>query len=111
MKKFTQLNGLVAPLDRANVDTDVAVHLSALPATLVPVRTISDAADAPLPVPFSEWFDLRRQRPRQWALVKYLLAHPGRIGPFTAFVRGLAPARRTLAEFLLQCLADFPTDG
>jgi adenosylhomocysteine nucleosidase len=85
----------------------VAAACRAAGVPLLVVRTISDAADAPLPVPFSHWFDLRQQRPRQWALVKYLLAHPDRIGPFAGFVRGLAPARRSLAEFLLYRLSDF----
>ena len=85
----------------------VAVACRAAGVPLLVVRTISDAADAPLPVPFAEWFDLQRQVPRKFGLVKHLLFHPGRIGPFAGFVRGLAPARRTLAEFLLRFLTDF----
>jgi adenosylhomocysteine nucleosidase len=85
----------------------VAAACRAAGVPLLVVRTISDAADAPLPVPFAEWFDLRRQEPRKFGLVKHLLFHPDRIGPFAHFVRGLAPARRSLAEFLLRFLADF----
>lgn len=73
---------------------------------LLAVRAISDAADAPLPVPFSEWFDLNGQRPRRWRLVKYLVRHPTRIVPFVTFVRGLAPARRALADFLIRFLGE-----
>jgi adenosylhomocysteine nucleosidase len=68
---------------------------------LLAVRVISDPADEPLPVPFAEWFDLARQRPRPARLVAYLARHPSRIVPFARFVRGLAPARRALAAFLL----------
>jgi len=73
---------------------------------LLVVRTISDPAGAPLPVPFSEWFDPARQRPRVFGMLKYLTLHPARISPFSRFVRGLAPARRSLADFLIQFLAD-----
>jgi adenosylhomocysteine nucleosidase len=83
-----------------------ACHSAGIP--LLVVRTISDPAGAPLPVPFSEWFDLARQRPRALRLVQFLALHPGRILPFARFVRGLAPARRTLAEFLVHTLAALP---
>jgi len=79
-----------------------ACRVAAVP--LLVVRVISDPAGAPLPVPFAEWFDLQRQRPRVFGLVKYLAFHPGRIGPFAQFVCGLTPARRALAEFLLAFL-------
>jgi nucleoside phosphorylase len=83
----------------------VAAACRAAGVPLLAVRTISDPAGAPLPVPFGEWFDLQRQCPRPFGLVKYLLFHPTQIGPFARFVRGLAPARRALAEFLIQFLA------
>lgn len=72
---------------------------------LLVIRVISDSAAEPLPVPFDEWFDMARQRPRTFRLLKYLAFHPNRVGPFADFVRGLAPARRSLAEFLLAYLA------
>lgn len=71
---------------------------------LLVVRAISDPAGEPLPVPFAEWFDLARQRPRPARLVAWLLLHPTHIAPFARFVRGLAPARRALAEFLMDFL-------
>ncbi len=71
---------------------------------LLAVRAISDGASTALPVPFAEWFDLRRQRPRRWGLVKYLMLHPDRVGPFACFLRGLAPARVALADFLVRFL-------
>jgi adenosylhomocysteine nucleosidase len=89
------------------VDMETAAVAEACQAAGVPllaVRTISDGLATPLPVPFAEWFDQERQRPRPWGLVKYLLRHPGSIGPFARFVRGLAPARRALAEFLIRFL-------
>lgn len=72
------------------------------------VRAISDGASTPLPVPFAEWFDLRRQRPRPWRLTKFLATHPGRLFPFAHFVRDLAPARRALGNFLTRFLAQPP---
>jgi adenosylhomocysteine nucleosidase len=71
---------------------------------LLVVRTISDPADVPLPVPFPHWFDITRQQPRTVGLLKYLASHPDRILPFAGFVRGLAPARRSLADFLIHFL-------
>jgi len=71
---------------------------------LLVVRTLSDPAGDDLPVPFADWFDIEGQRPRILGLLKYLALHPGRIGPFARFVRGLAPARRALAEFLFHFL-------
>lgn len=71
---------------------------------LLAVRVISDPACEPLPVPFAEWFDLERQRPRPLRLVAWLARHPKQIAPFARFVRGLAPARRALADFLVRFL-------
>lgn len=71
---------------------------------LLAVRAISDEAGTPLPVPFPEWFDLDRQRPRVLGLLRYLVTHPGRVGPFASFVRGLSPARQALADFLTRFL-------
>jgi len=72
---------------------------------LLAVRAISDGAETALPVPFAHWFDRERQRPRPWALVKYLARNPGQIAPFAHFVRGLSPAREALADFLVQFLS------
>lgn len=69
---------------------------------LLAVRVISDPASVPLPVPFAEWFDVRRQRPRRWGLLKYLIRQREHVGPFADFIRGLTPARRALTEFLLR---------
>ncbi len=72
---------------------------------LLVVRVISDPAGESLPVPFAEWFDLTRQRPRPVRLAAWLVRNPTRIAPFYRFVRGLGPARRSLADFLLRFLA------
>ncbi|MEA3213781.1 MAG: adenosylhomocysteine nucleosidase [Chthoniobacter sp.] len=74
---------------------------------LLAVRAISDAVGDPLPVPFAEWFDLRQQRPRPVALLRYLVAHPRRILPFVHFVHGLTPARHALTQFLIRFVEDF----
>jgi len=72
---------------------------------LLSVRAISDDATTPLPVPFAEWFDLQHQRPRPWRLLRHLTLHPARVRPFAHFVRGLAPARHALADFLVRILS------
>ncbi len=75
---------------------------------LLALRSISDRAADALPVPMEHWFDLASQRPRVGALLQYLAAHPRQILPFAAFVRGLAPARRHLAQALLALLSSPP---
>lgn len=82
----------------------VAAACAAAAVPLLVVRTMSDPAGTPLPVPFADWFDLPGQQPRVFGLLNYLALHPGRIGPFAHFVRGLAPARRALAKFLIAFL-------
>jgi adenosylhomocysteine nucleosidase len=85
------------------VDMETAAVAQACRAAQMPllaVRAISDPASMALPVPFAEWFDLQRQRPRRFGLLKYLARHPDRVGPFADFLRGLAPARRALTDFL-----------
>ena len=72
---------------------------------LLAVRAISDPAREPLPVPFAEWFDLAAQRPRPFALVRYLAHHPARLGPFVRFVRGLTPARHAFTRFVCEFIA------
>ena len=79
-----------------------ACRAAAVP--LLVVRVISDPAGTPLPVPFGDWFDIVGQQPRVLGLLQYLACHPGRIGPFAHFVRGLAPARRAVADFLVHCI-------
>jgi adenosylhomocysteine nucleosidase len=89
------------------VDMETAAVAEACHAAGVPmlaVRAISDTATTSLPVPFDDWFDLHQQRPRHWGLIKYLLSHPACIPPFARFVRGLRPARRALADFLVRFL-------
>jgi adenosylhomocysteine nucleosidase len=80
----------------------VAAACRAAGVPLLVVRTISDPADAALPVPFADWFDIGSQRPRVAGLLKYLATRPGKILPFARFVRGLAPARQALTRFLLE---------
>ena len=82
----------------------VAAACRAAGVPVLVVRVISDPADAPLPVPFADWFDIERQRPRVCGLLKYLALHPQRIGLFARFVGSLAPARRAMAEFLIHFL-------
>ncbi|MGB8166597.1 MAG: hypothetical protein WCF18_03840, partial [Chthoniobacteraceae bacterium] len=82
----------------------IATACSRAGVPLLVVRVISDPAGEVLPVPFATWFDPARQRPRPAPLVWFLVRHPSRILPFVRFVRGLRPARRALAMFLLRFL-------
>lgn len=98
---------LAAETGASAVDMETAAIAAACARAAVPllaIRAISDRADEPLPVPFAQWFDLARQRPRALRLVAFLARHPGRIAPFTRFVRGLAPARAAMADFLVRFL-------
>lgn len=73
------------------------------------LRAISDSAADPLPVPLAVWFDLRRQQPRPLALLTYLARHPSSVPPFLQLIRGLAPARASLAEALAEVIASVAT--
>ena len=91
------------------VDMETAIVAAACSAAGVPVlalRVVSDEAGQPLPVPMPHWFDLEAQRPRPFALVRYLLAHPQAIAPFARFVAGLSGARTRLAAGLSELIAD-----
>ena len=63
---------------------------------LLSLRVVSDAAGDDFPVPSHVLYDAARQHPRYLALPLWLAVHPGRIGPFARFVRGLGPARARL---------------
>jgi adenosylhomocysteine nucleosidase len=78
---------------------------------MLAVRAISDTASEDLPVRAAVWFDMVAQRPRALALVLYLAAHPGRIGPFARFVRGVHLAGGRLTAFLLAALERLPAAG
>lgn len=72
---------------------------------LLSLRVVSDASTQSFPVPGRILFDAARQRPRYLALPLWLLAHPGRIAPFAAFVRGLGPARVRLTRAVCHLIA------
>lgn len=72
---------------------------------LLSLRVISDAAGDDFPVPGHVLYDAVRQRPRYLTLPLWLATHPGRIGPFARFVRGLGPARERLTRALRLVLA------
>ena len=105
---------LAAATGAIAVDMETASIAAACARTGVPllaVRAISDLANDSLPVPFAEWFDLARQRPRPLRLLLFLARHPSRVAPFTRFVRGLAPARAALASFLLELISRAREEG
>ncbi len=75
---------------------------------MLSLRAISDTATQDLPVPAAIWFDAAKQRPRPVRLLLHLAAHPGKIAPFTRFVRGINLARARLTAFLLAALPALP---
>ncbi len=101
-KEFARMSQGIA------VDMESAAVFGAAMRARVPflaVRAISDALDQPLPVPFRECYDLDRQRPRPFALLRFLQRNPRRIVPFMRFVHGLRPAGAALADFLVRFIA------
>lgn len=91
-------------LDMETAPIAEACRAAAVP--LLAVRAISDDRSTPLPVPYAEWFDAERQRPRPWRLVRFLLLRPGSIGPFVHFLRDLHAARSALSDLLRHSLDD-----
>lgn len=100
---FAATAGAVA-VDMETAWVAAAAARGGVPATLS-LRVVSDAADQDFPVPGGVMFDPVRQRPRYLALPAYLAMHPGRVGPFVRFVRGLGPARARLAGALVKTIA------
>lgn len=72
---------------------------------MLALRVISDDAQTTLPVPGYLLWDLETQRPPIGRLLRYLLTHPGRIGPFIHMIKSLGPARARLTETLRLLLA------
>ncbi len=65
------------------------------------VRAVSDTADEPLPAELLACgYDMRRGRETPLRMVWRLLTHPSDIGRLRAFLSGLPPVRRALADFL-----------
>ena len=81
-----------------DMETDAVARVCAEKSVpVLAVRVISDAAETDLPVPFSEWFHLEKQRPRPVRLLAYLARNPGRIPAFARFVRTIPKLSDALA--------------
>jgi adenosylhomocysteine nucleosidase len=83
------------------VDMETAAIAAACERAGVPfvgVRAVSDSADEPLPVPFGIWFDVDRQRPRPFALLRFLIVRPARAVAFARFVLRLPRVAVSLAD-------------
>jgi len=72
------------------------------------LRVISDTATQSLPVPYNIWFDAQTQRSRPLALCWFLMRNPGKIFPFTHFIRDIYKARRVLTAALLKLVEALP---
>jgi adenosylhomocysteine nucleosidase len=104
-------NALRRKAGAAAVDMETEAIAQVCEAARVPmlsVRAISDTSEDALPVPFAEWFDMQRQRPRIVRLLRHLALHPGTIPAFAKFVRGLAKPRAALADAIPAVLAALP---
>ena len=100
-----------AALARATGAQAVDMETSAIAAVcathgipLLSLRAISDTASAEIPVPLHVSYDLKKQRPRIFALLAFLAGNPSRIPPFARFVRGLTPARAALTAEIVTLL-------
>jgi nucleoside phosphorylase len=81
-----------------DMETDTLAGACANFATpFLAIRAISDPAHAELPVPFSAWFDLARQRARPIALLAYLARNSRKLPGFVSFVRGIPRISAALA--------------
>ena len=74
------------------------------------VRAISDTAQAPLPIPFAESYDLAAQHPRPLAVLRYVLDRPQSAIALGLFIRDLAKARASLTRRLLELCEDRASD-
>lgn len=111
------------PLDKARLFSEtgalavdmetgaIAAACLATGARVIALRAISDAAEEGLLMPMDVWFDLSRQRPRILGLLAHLATHPGKIRPFTRFVRALAAPRAALAHALPLLITRLVTHG
>ena len=68
---------------------------------LLSLRVISDTLDEPFPAPTKVLFDIEQQRTNQLKLAAFFLAHPNRIPRLIQFARGIANARKVLANTLV----------
>ena len=68
---------------------------------LLSLRVISDTLDEPFPAPTKVLFDIEQQRTNLLKLAAFFLAHPNRIPRLIQFARGIANARKILANTLV----------
>jgi len=81
-------------------------HAKGIP--FLALRTISDVAGEPIPVPSRVLFDAWAQKPRPRALLQFLLQHPSRMIPFMQFVLAIRRARKILTKALLELITMNP---
>ena len=68
---------------------------------LLSLRVISDTLDEPFPAPTKVLFNIEQQRTNLLKLAAFFLAHPNRIPRLIQFARGIANARKILANTLV----------
>lgn len=94
----------------ADMETEpVANKVAERQVPFLAVRVISDEYFQILPVAaLNAGFDARTCTPTPLKLLTHLASHPGDIGPFIHFVKGLNLARRNLTNFVLQLNKELP---
>jgi nucleoside phosphorylase len=98
---------LAAQTGATAVDMETAIIAELCAQRGIPVlslRGISDAAGDELPVAFSIWFDVEKQKPRVGALLWELATHPAKIPAFAKFVRGITLTRARLTNALFEVI-------
>jgi adenosylhomocysteine nucleosidase len=73
---------------------------------LLSLRVISDTPRNLFPAPANVLFDIERQQTRMLKLAMHLLAHPNRVPRLVRFARGIAHARKILADALVKVVRD-----
>jgi nucleoside phosphorylase len=94
----------------ADMETEAAANIvSSRQIPFLAVRVISDEYAQVLPKgALAAGFDAAKGRATPFRLLGHLLTHPGEIGPFVNFVKGLGMARRNLTRFLEGLNNDLP---
>jgi nucleoside phosphorylase len=68
---------------------------------LLSLRVITDTPRKPFPAPPQVLFDIAKQRTDLVKLAAFFLTHPNRVSRLVQFARGIAHARKTLANTLV----------
>jgi nucleoside phosphorylase len=74
--------------------------------SLLSLRVITDTPRKPFPAPPQVLFDIAKQRTDLVKLAAFFLTHPNRVSRLVQFARGIAHARKTLANALVTVVCE-----